>query len=166
MKKDFRWLASELARQTMDSGADSTLDLTVAQASHALKTLREIARFAPDEVAEILGLGHTMPPLGICLPCEWISCSNGNRVLVRLPAGQCVTVELLGCRVVEQPPQKATHFLESLFEQDGALRVCLPVTWQWESMQAPVPGYIYIGTENVSDIMVRCGFATKEKLNG
>lgn len=161
MKKDFNWLASELARQ-----ADSEHDLTVAQASHAVKTLREVARFAPDEVAEILGLGHVMPPLGVCLPCKWVSCSNGNRVLVRLRNGQCVTVELLGCHIEEQPSQKATHFLESLFEKDGALRVCLSVTWQWESLQAPVSGHIYIGTESVSEIMVRHGFATKEKPDG
>lgn len=157
MRKDFNWLASELARQ-----ADSEHDLTVAQASHAVKTLCEVARFAPDEVAEILGLGHIMPPLGICLPCEWVSCSHGNEVLISVLAGRRVHVQLRDCCVFEQPPQKATRFLESLFEKDGNLRVCLPPTWQWDSEESWERGRIYIGTESVSEIMVRRGFATKE----
>jgi len=44
---EFRKLASALAIKTRDSKLDKSLDLDIAQASHAIKTLKEIGRDNP-----------------------------------------------------------------------------------------------------------------------
>lgn len=52
----FKQVAAELARQTKDSDKDKKLDLNIAQASHALKTLAEISRTMPVQVLTALNL--------------------------------------------------------------------------------------------------------------
>ncbi len=172
MQKDFDWLVSELVRQTRDSEVE---------ARHTIETLREIARFEAGAVADILGLAdlesrHIVPPLGVCLPCEWASCPTAHTVQVRLRAGQNVVVELIGCHVPNVAVKEgleSLHFLMSLFERDGRLRACFPLADD-EDTEAlvrvlrplayeTIAGCIYIGTENVSEIMVQHGFATKER---
>lgn len=181
MQKGFNWLASELARKTADSKADDTLDLTVAQASHVLKTLRNVTRFAPEAVADVLDLAvdrpHAMPPLGVTMLCEWVSCQDGDTVNVRLKIGpQQVAVKLIGCHTLgihTEEGRKAEHYLESLFEKDGELRVHFPLTDENDTQNLveilrsfafqPADGHVYIGTENVGEMMVRNGYATREK---
>ena len=53
---DFSKVASALARRTHDTEKDKTTDLDIAQASHALKILREIASDDPDLVSRVLGI--------------------------------------------------------------------------------------------------------------
>ena len=174
MKKDTNWLVSELVRQTRDSDAE---------ARHTIETLREVARFEPNAMADVLGLTglesrHMFPPLGIYLPCVWVSCWDGDTVNIRLRAGQQIAVKLIGCQTLgihTEEGRKAAHFLESLFEKDGELRVCFPLVDEHDTQELvhvlrsfafqPTAGSVYIGTENVSELMVRRGYATKELPN-
>ena len=52
----FKEVARQLARDTKDSELDQTLDLDIAQASHVLKVLREIAAEHPIAVTKALKL--------------------------------------------------------------------------------------------------------------
>ena len=52
----FKKVAAELARRVKDSKDDDSLDMTIAAASHALKTLREIAGEMPLQVLTALNL--------------------------------------------------------------------------------------------------------------
>jgi len=52
----FKKVAAELAKQTKDSKDDDSLDLNIAQASHSLKTLADIAGKMPIEVLTALNL--------------------------------------------------------------------------------------------------------------
>ena len=56
---EFRKVTSALARRTKDSDNDKSTDLDIAQASHVLKVLREIAAENPGQV---LGALKLMPP--------------------------------------------------------------------------------------------------------
>jgi hypothetical protein len=53
---EFRKVASALARRTKDTDDDKSTDLDIAQASHALKVLREIAAENPEQVLSALKL--------------------------------------------------------------------------------------------------------------
>ena len=54
MKATFKAVASELARRTTDSEADVSLDLNIAQASHALKVLQGMMLDEPGAVLSVL----------------------------------------------------------------------------------------------------------------
>jgi len=58
---EFRIIASALARRTKDSELDESTDLDIAQSSHALKVLREIAEEQPDAVLKALKLYKYQP---------------------------------------------------------------------------------------------------------
>lgn len=171
MKKNHTWLASELARQTKNNEDE---------AGYMLGRLREIARFEPGVVCAVLGLAvdqsHVMPPLGICLPCEWVSCRDGDTVNIRLRTGQQIGVKLMDCHIPDRNTKgclEANHFLESLFEQDGPLRAWFPLVDENDVHKLVhilqsfafelASGRIFIGTEDVSEIMVQRGFATREE---
>jgi hypothetical protein len=58
---DFSKVASALARRTRDTGKDKSTDLDIAQASHALKILKEIALEEPKQVLSALKMQQTEP---------------------------------------------------------------------------------------------------------
>jgi len=51
---EFRKVASALSRRTKDTSKDKTTDLDIAQSSHALKQLRELAAQNPELVLKAL----------------------------------------------------------------------------------------------------------------
>lgn len=58
---EFRKLASRLARDTKDSSDDKSLDLDIAQASHAIKVMKKIAKQDPDLIKKALKLSIPTP---------------------------------------------------------------------------------------------------------
>ena len=121
------------------------------------------------------------PPLGICIPCEWHRNRDGDTVEVKLRTGQIAAVRLIDCWCAEKHTANgrlATKFLDAYFggnSSRGRMRL-------WVDLADPradgivdltdilkaltfdrVPGYLFVGDSNVSEVMVESGHATRSK---
>lgn len=126
------------------------------------------------------------PPEGICLRCQWHCVRDGETVEVRLlRTGQVCAVRLVDCwvdRLATEAGRKAHAFLLSLLEKnDDALHVwfkpgegsthCVidspelvrraPSQSVW--VAPTFWGRLFIGTEDLSEVMVRHGHAAAER---
>lgn len=120
------------------------------------------------------------PPEGFCARCEWVRSRDGDTVEVRLRTGQVCAVRLLDCwcdKLETEAGRAAKAFLDSLLEKnDDVLRVWVqpPVDRDGDGVVDVtdllriltfdrVLGRLFIGTQDVSEIMVMHGYATAEK---
>lgn len=121
-----------------------------------------------------------LPPEGICVRCEWEKARDGDTVEVRLRTGQTCAIRLIDCWAEEKRTdagRRAAHFLESLLEEnDEQLWVWFPPLKDTDGDGVldlkeilaqmtfdRVPGRLFIGSEDVSELMIRHGLATREK---
>lgn len=120
------------------------------------------------------------PPEGLCLPCKWLSNRDGDTVVVELRTGQQLIVRLLDCwceELTTQAGRDAKHWIDSLLEEnDDPLHVFLPLPRDrnhdgriditdllHQASFDRVLGRLFIGTEDVSGMLVRHGHAVVEK---
>ena len=129
-----------------------------------------------------------LPPPGHCLPCEWVRNRDADTWIMRLRTGQEVAIRPIGFWAVKktlEAGRAALAFVNSLFEEeDEGFHVYFPLTEDKDGNGIidvtdilkrfsfdRIPGHVFLGTENVSDIMMRHdhGYRTKallEKAHG
>lgn len=121
-----------------------------------------------------------LPPYGFCVPCQWVNNRDGDTVTVKLRTGQQCAIRLIDCWAPElnQPGgKKAAEFLTALLEgADEELSVFVPlakdrdkdgVVSVMEILKGlsfdRVPAHLFLGTEDVSGLMVKAGHASKSR---
>lgn len=115
------------------------------------------------------------PPYGICLPCTWHRNRDADTPEVRLRTGQVVAVRLIDCWA-RDGDEKADAFAEKLLDDfDGMMSVWFPLPETGRDDQVDitdilraasfdrVPGRVFLGTRDLSEILVTYGYATKER---
>ena len=118
---------------------------------------------------------------GLCVPCEWVRNRDGDTVEVRLRTGQVVAVRLQDCWVAElntKEGEKAKAFLDDLLSQwDSAIRLGVPLPHDTDNDGVVdvtellkqvvsfdrVVGRLWLGSEDLSEYLVRHGYATRTK---
>lgn len=117
------------------------------------------------------------PPEGICTRVQWVRNRDGDTVVVRLKTGQECAIRLMGIDCPELGTRRgdqAARFLNELLagedgqelllwippirdvNGDGVLSI--PEILQQTTFDR-VPGRLFIGTEDVTDILERHGYA-------
>lgn len=114
-----------------------------------------------------------LPPSGLCLPCRVVKVRDGDTVEIQLPGSEHVwAIRLLDCWAPELHKQggpEAKEFAQNLVDDVDETHVWIPAPKQVINLLANltfdrIPGHIFISTrETLSEVMVRCGHATKEK---
>ena len=119
-----------------------------------------------------------LPPEGLCCRCEYERCRDGDTVEVRLRVLGTVAVRLLdieASELSEPGGPEAKVFLEDLLgENDDQLWLWLPPFKDkdrdgvldlkeilTQTTFDRVPGVLFIGTQDVCEILVRHGYAEK-----
>lgn len=112
------------------------------------------------------------PPHGVCLPCQLDRVIDGDTVSVRC-LDRIWHVRLLECWAPEtRGPEKpegleSKSFLEDLLAEEEDLSVFIPHAEHGNMMHAftmgRILGRLFVGTEDVSAIMVRHGLARVTK---
>jgi len=116
------------------------------------------------------------PPLGYYLPCRWVYNRDGDTVTVKLRTGQEVAVRLTDINAAEKNTDKglaAKHWLDALLEQniepvsvyltlirDQNYNEVIDVTDVLNSATFDRwPGRVFVGEEDLNDLIVRAGHA-------
>ena len=122
----------------------------------------------------------TLPPYGICLPCTWVRNRDGDTICVRLRTGQECAVRLIDCWAPERGTpdgeRAAAHLNDLMDHNDQPVSLFVPlakdtdkdgivsVTELIKSLSFDrLVGRVFIGTEDVSVLMVKAGHATKSR---
>lgn len=124
------------------------------------------------------------PPLGICLTCQFVRVRDGDTVELKLGTGQIIAVRLIDCWCEETDDRDlfrrakaiaARDFLADLLSEEDLAVYFPPVpdanrngiidfTDITKALSFDrVPGRLFVGTEDVSQLMVRAGHATASK---
>ena len=115
-----------------------------------------------------------LPPYGLCLPCVYIRCVDGDTIVVtRRGSDWKWRIRLLDCWAPERRTKAgkaATQFAKSILEESAdELSAFVPFPkkvknpLQIFSMRR-VLGHIFVGTERtLSEMLVDAGHATKKK---
>lgn len=114
------------------------------------------------------------PPFGLCLPCTFVRCRDGDTVEVSLPGSDHVwAIRLIRCwckEMHEPGGREAKQFAEKILMQAGnTLSVFIPAPRDVHNLLRNltfdrVPGYLYVNAEQtLNEMMVLGGHATETK---
>ena len=120
------------------------------------------------------------PPEGLCLRCTWVKNRDGDTVEVRLRSSQVVAVRLMECWAIEMDKEgglDAKEWLDSLLADTGrTLRIWIPPAKDHDGDGVVdikevlrdvsfdrVVGRLFYGSDDVSELMVKAGYATAKK---
>ena len=118
------------------------------------------------------------PPIGICLPVEYVRCRDADTPVVRLPGSDREwAVRLLECWVDDAPGNRATKamvYADSVCRQAKSLRLFIPFEQDGKPIKHVmdmftfdrVLGYLYVSeTRTLNEAVVERGYATTTKPN-
>lgn len=114
-----------------------------------------------------------LPPYGLCLPCRFVRCRDGDTVEIAFCGSDRVwAIRLIDCWCAEKSlaeGREAKQYAEKILEQVDRLSVFVPAPKDVHNLLHNltfdrVPGYLYVTTDRtLNEMMVLGGHATKEK---
>jgi len=115
-----------------------------------------------------------LPAYGLCLPCNYRRCRDGDTVEISLPGSdRRWAIRLIDCwapETHEAGGPEAKAYIEQLLDRaNGRLSVWIPAPRHVENLLRNltfdrIPGRLFIGTDfDVSEAMVRAGHATADR---
>lgn len=125
----------------------------------------------------------TRPPLGLCVPVEYVRCRDADTVVVKLRTSQQVAVRLIDCWAAEagtREGDRASDYCERLLadarEQNLPMVAWFPLACDRDKSGVidltdmlkalsfdRVPGRLFVGDRDLSVILVAEALATKER---
>jgi|GEM_PF-5076107 len=115
------------------------------------------------------------PPPGLCLPCRYRRCRDGDTVEISLPESKRRwAIRLKDCwapEMNEPGGPAAKRRAEELLEEAEQLHVFIPAPGNWENLLANltfdrIPGYIWLSDlETLNGRLIREGHATAERVD-
>jgi len=118
----------------------------------------------------------TLPPYGLCLPCKYRRCRDGDTVEISvLGADRIWAIRLIDCWAPDRNEpgfKEAKAFAEEVLQDADHLSVYVPAPRDTRNLLANltfdrVPGWLFVGTEDtLNAMMVHAGHATEEKRRG
>ena len=135
-----------------------------------------VPTLAPPKVSLLKYQPAMCPPVGICLPVNYVRCRDADTPVVSFPGSDREwAVRLLECWVDDTPGDRSTKavvYADSVCRQSKGLRLFVPFEQAGKPIKHPtdlftfdrILGYLYVSDgRTLNELVVESGFATTVK---